>query len=210
MQAHFSALQPTSVRLLTEKTNPARSRGIAFVEFADFARMKTCLAKFHHTEFPDPAAGADATRRINVELTAGGGGNKSEGRQEKIRAKNAKLNEERARRMAAEEEAKRAKKDGGAAAGEKKEEGSGEGEEAREELEEGWIHPSRRAHVPGRENDYQSQEVPETSTGGGGGGGGGGFAGGRFRGGGGRGGGGRGGRGGRGGGKRGAPRGRRS
>lgn len=205
MQAHFSALQPTSVRLLTEKTNPARSRGIAFVEFADFARMKTCLAKFHHTEFPDPSG---EPRRINVELTAGGGGNKSEGRQEKIRAKNAKLNEERARRMAAEEEAKRAKKDGGT---DKKEDGGAgaggeEGGEAREELEEGWIHPSRRAHVPGRENDYQSQEVPETSTGGDGGG----FGGGRFRGGGGRGGGGRGGRGGRGGGKRGAPRGRRS
>lgn len=160
--------------------------------------MKTCLSKFHHTEFTDAAG---STRRINVELTAGGGGAKSVERQEKIRAKNVKLNEERARRIAAEEEEKRngAEKEG---AGEGEGE-AGSKEEAREDIEEGWIHPSRRAHVPGRDNHYQSQEVPETN----GGGGGGGFAGGRFRGGGGR--GGRGGR--RGGGRRGGPaRGRRS
>lgn len=61
LTAHFAALQPTSVRLLTERDDPKKSRGIAFVEFDRFDRMKTCLEKFHHTEFEG--------RKINVELT---------------------------------------------------------------------------------------------------------------------------------------------
>lgn len=100
--------------------------------------MKTCLAKFHHTEFTDSQG---TMRRINVELTAGGGG-KTKERQDKIKEKNRKLNEERVRRMVAEEEAK--KTDGGA------KKVDVESQKEQEEREEGWIHPSRRAHVPGR------------------------------------------------------------
>lgn len=42
---------------------------------------------FHHTFFKK--------RQINVELTAGGGGNKSESRKEKLKVKNERLTEER-------------------------------------------------------------------------------------------------------------------
>lgn len=101
--------------------------------------MKTCLAKFHHTEFTD-ATGAQ--RRINVELTAGGGGNTG-ARMEKVKTKNAKLNEERARRIAKEEEEKAAgKKD--------REEVEKKRVAAVDTREDAFVHPSRRAHVPGR------------------------------------------------------------
>lgn len=138
VEAHFSSLAPSSVRLLTEKDNPTKSRGIAFIEFDHFSRMKTCLAKFHHTEFTDSAGNV---RKINVELTAGGGGKKGD-RMEKVKEKNFKLNEERARRIAKEEEEKR---NGGAkkAAEVKK-------EVVVDEREDAYVHPSRRAHVPGR------------------------------------------------------------
>jgi nucleolar protein 6 len=66
VREHFATLQPTSVRLLTQRDQPTKSRGIAFVEFAGYDHMKTCLKKFHHTEFDD---GKSAPRRINVELT---------------------------------------------------------------------------------------------------------------------------------------------
>jgi nucleolar protein 6 len=42
---------------------------------------------FHHTYFKK--------RQINVELTAGGGGNKSDARKEKLKVKNDRLTEER-------------------------------------------------------------------------------------------------------------------
>lgn len=64
--AHFAALHPASVRLLTEKADAAKSRGMAFVEFARFDHMQTALAKFHHSDFDD---GRSAPRKINVELT---------------------------------------------------------------------------------------------------------------------------------------------
>lgn len=66
VKRHFASLSPTSVRLLTSRDDPSRSRGIAFVEFSGYDRMRTCLAKFHHTEFDD---GVSPPRRINVELT---------------------------------------------------------------------------------------------------------------------------------------------
>lgn len=134
IEAHFAPLKPASVRLLTQRDDPTQSRGIAFVEFDHYSRMRTCLAKFHHTEL--------GGRRINVELTAGGGGAAAP-RMDKVRDKNRKLNEERARRIAKEEEEKRngtgaaAKKEAAAAA-------------AQDDREEQYVHPSRRAHVPGR------------------------------------------------------------
>jgi len=66
VREHFATLHPTSVRLLTQRDQPTKSRGIAFVEFGGYDHMKTCLKKFHHTEFSD---GKSAPRRINVELT---------------------------------------------------------------------------------------------------------------------------------------------
>ncbi|CDW98279.1 hypothetical protein [Sporisorium scitamineum] len=98
-----------SVRLLTRKADPnalaslpaskrksiakgkaqdptkPQSKGCAFVEFKSSEALRKAL-KFHHTMLEG--------RKINVELTAGGGG-KSETRQEKIKAKNAELDKER-------------------------------------------------------------------------------------------------------------------
>lgn len=98
-----------SVRLLTRKADPnalanlpaskrksiakgkaqdptkPQSKGCAFVEFKSSDALRKAL-KFHHTMLEG--------RKINVELTAGGGG-KSENRQEKIKAKNAELDKER-------------------------------------------------------------------------------------------------------------------
>ncbi|KAK4248827.1 hypothetical protein C7999DRAFT_13216 [Corynascus novoguineensis] len=133
VRAHFATLQPASVRLLTQRDDPSKSRGIAFVEFDRYDRMKTCLSKFHHTEFDD---GRSPPRRINVELTAGGGG-KTAARREKIKQKNAKLNEERAHRMQKEEEAKHEKAATATADG-----------KTQEQRDEESIHPSRRGRVP--------------------------------------------------------------
>jgi nucleolar protein 6 len=120
--------------------------------------MKTCLKLMHHSTFDD---GKSAPRKINVELTyvpfykshlnfffaqllferrlisidsAGGGGNTVE-RKSKIEAKNAKLNEERIRKIHEEEKAKLEK----AAADDKN------GNAA---IDESAIHPSRRGRVP--------------------------------------------------------------
>lgn len=143
---HFASIQPQSVRHSTEKgTN--KSKGFAFLEFANYDRMKTCLKLYHHSMFDSGVGGERGKRRINVELTAGGGGSKSEGRKEKLKEKNVRLNEQRQRRAEAEAKqekrkaAKEAKK-GGAA-------GADKGEEAPEAeadaaIPEG-IHPARLA-----------------------------------------------------------------
>ncbi|RYO79980.1 hypothetical protein DL766_006549 [Monosporascus sp. MC13-8B] len=159
--SHFAAVHPTSIRLLHSRTDPRRSRGIAFVEFARYDHMKTCLKTLHHSTMRVGAAASDGEqgkggkggkgqrgqgeegkfeeRKINVELTAGGGGNTGH-RRDKIRAKNAKLNEERARRAVAEAQERAAKK-------QKKQNGNG-GKDEGEGKEEADIHPSRRAQVP--------------------------------------------------------------
>ncbi|KAI0142089.1 hypothetical protein BJ166DRAFT_540732 [Pestalotiopsis sp. NC0098] len=142
VERHFTAVQPASIRLIHEKANPTKSRGIAFLEFAGYDRMKTCLKTMHHTTLK--CQGRDfrgrpklEERQINVELTAGGGGSKSEGRREKIKAKNEKLNDERQRR-AVEEEKQKIKKEQERLAKEGEKRGGDDG-----------IHPSRRAYVPG-------------------------------------------------------------
>ncbi|KAG8415347.1 hypothetical protein J3458_009202 [Metarhizium acridum] len=61
IKAHFASLKPISVRCMKNKDDDKPCRGIAFVEFANVWTMRTCLDKFHHTEFEG--------RRINVELT---------------------------------------------------------------------------------------------------------------------------------------------
>ena len=84
--------------------------------------MQLCLTKFHHSLFEG--------RKINVELTAGGGGN-TKARREKLGVRNAKLDEERKNRV---------EKEKAEAEGKKVEKGevSGGG---------GMMHPSRRGRM---------------------------------------------------------------
>ncbi|CAE6475087.1 unnamed protein product [Rhizoctonia solani] len=94
---HFSECKPApSIRLLTPKSRngkpqtavqAAKSKGCAFLEFSSHSAMQVAIRK-HHSEL--------AGRRINVELTAGGGGN-SDQRKEKLRTRNHTLNEQRKR-----------------------------------------------------------------------------------------------------------------
>lgn len=131
IKAHFASLDPVGVRCMSDPKDSKPCRGFAFVEFAKVWHMRTCLDKFHHSEFTD---GTSYPRRINVELTAGGGG-KTKQRQEKIKEKNVKLNENRAKRIERERIAK--------------EESSKANADRRPAGDDG-IHPSRRAHIPGK------------------------------------------------------------
>ncbi|CAO1616592.1 unnamed protein product [Jaminaea pallidilutea] len=107
IQAHFASHcgEKPTVRLLTTKSDPnklskskqksiakgkasdttVQSRGCGFVEFQTAQGLQKALG-LHHMLF--------GGRQINVELTAGGGGN-SEARSAKIKEKNKTLNEER-------------------------------------------------------------------------------------------------------------------
>jgi nucleolar protein 6 len=107
IESHFAKLAPTSVRHRTDKAT-GRSKGFAFLEFAGYDKMKTCLKLYHHSVF-DPQGSKDKPgeedndrkkrgRRINVELTVGGGGGRSKKRKEKIKGKNLKLGAEREQR----------------------------------------------------------------------------------------------------------------
>ncbi|RDL36064.1 uncharacterized protein BP5553_06676 [Venustampulla echinocandica] len=124
VRKHFASVKPISVRHLTQKDDPAKSKGCAFIEFDGYDHMKTCLKLFHHSMFDD---GISAARKINVELTAGGGGNTKD-RKAKIQNKNQKLNEQRVRRIKEEEKTKMGKREAA--------------------LDESGIHPSRRAQMP--------------------------------------------------------------
>ncbi|KAH7381750.1 hypothetical protein BKA64DRAFT_212057 [Cadophora sp. MPI-SDFR-AT-0126] len=129
VEKHFASIKPKSVRVPTEKGQAGKAKGFAFVEFEGYDHMKTCLKLFHHSLFND---GISAAREINVNLTAGGGGNTKE-RKGKIEEKNQKLDEERVRRRQEEEKAKFTKR----AEGVKK-----------DPIDESAIHPSRRGRVP--------------------------------------------------------------
>lgn len=81
--SHFKNANPDRIRIRKEK-------GIAFLEFDNDnqeiqSKMDTAL-RMHHLVIRN--------RKINVELTVGGGGN-SEFRQQKLKEKNAKFEEER-------------------------------------------------------------------------------------------------------------------
>ncbi|KAK9377335.1 uncharacterized protein V1513DRAFT_436074 [Lipomyces chichibuensis] len=87
LQIHLTASKPDVIRIPTEK-NTQKAKGFAFAEFTGqdaSKRMNVCL-RLHHTEFEG--------RRINVELTAGGGG-KGTTRKQKLKEKNEKLEAER-------------------------------------------------------------------------------------------------------------------
>ncbi|KAI5464285.1 hypothetical protein BGZ63DRAFT_401249 [Mariannaea sp. PMI_226] len=130
IKAHFASLSPASVRCMSDPNSDKPCRGIAFVEFSKVWHMRTCLDKFHHSMFND---GVSPPRRINVELTAGGGG-KTKNRQEKIREKNRKLDENRTKRIEREKTAK--------------EENRANGNSATQQYMEDSVHPSRRGFVP--------------------------------------------------------------
>jgi len=93
VENHFCKINPISVRVATEKGNSGKCRGFGFLEFQNYDRMQTCLKLYHHSSLDD---GKSPARRINVELTAGGGG-KSQTRKAKLEEKNRKLAEERDR-----------------------------------------------------------------------------------------------------------------
>lgn len=86
IQQLICADPPPVVRLLTPKTtSTAKSKGCAFLEFTHRNALQQALKK-HQTELDG--------RKINVELTAGGGG-KNEARLQKVKAKNRSLMDQR-------------------------------------------------------------------------------------------------------------------
>jgi nucleolar protein 6 len=102
IQAHFP-VPPISTRIPLKKSTNA-PQGYAFLEFEDSSALEKAL-RLHHTTL--------LGRKVNVELTAGGGG-KGEHRMGKIKVKNEGLEEERRKRA---EEEKKEKKDKGVAQG---------------------------------------------------------------------------------------------
>ncbi|KAF9934487.1 hypothetical protein FBU30_001981 [Linnemannia zychae] len=86
LEKHFESCgKISSVRVQTDKAT-GKGKGFAFMEFPDAEAMQKALF-FNKTLIKE--------RPINVELTAGGGGNKSAARKQKIAQKNEALNEER-------------------------------------------------------------------------------------------------------------------
>jgi nucleolar protein 6 len=146
IESHFAKLAPTAVRHRTDKST-GRSKGFAFLEFAGYDKMKTCLKLYHHSVF-DPHGSTDRPgeegndgkkrgRRINVELTVGGGGGRSKMRKEKIKGKNLKL--------AAERERRRRKGLQDAEEAEKKRQNAAADAEKENNMRD--VHPSRRSRV---------------------------------------------------------------
>jgi RNA recognition motif-containing protein len=81
---------PPTIRLLTPKSSApgkqaTKSKGCAFLEFSHRNALQQAL-KLHQTEIEG--------RRINVELTAGGGG-KSQSRLSKVKERNKELDGQR-------------------------------------------------------------------------------------------------------------------
>ncbi|KAH9960757.1 hypothetical protein BGW80DRAFT_1182116 [Lactifluus volemus] len=95
IQNHFAMCDPPpTVRLLTPKVTRAaatvtKSKGCAFLEFSTRPALQVAL-KLHQSELDG--------RRINVELTAGGGG-KGDARLTKVKARNKQLTAQRTRRL---------------------------------------------------------------------------------------------------------------
>ncbi|KAI5121137.1 hypothetical protein M0805_007135 [Coniferiporia weirii] len=89
--AHFAVCDPPpQVRLLTPKSSSAsKSKGCAFLEFSHRNALQQAL-KLHQSELDG--------RRINVELTAGGGG-KSEKRIDKLKERNRGLATQRTKTL---------------------------------------------------------------------------------------------------------------
>lgn len=119
MLAHFKNSNPDRMRIRNDK-------GIAFLEFdndsKEIQRKMELALRMHHSTMRN--------RKINVELTVGGGGN-SEARKTKLQDKNSKLLTERRERIKQEEQQNKSK--GGA---------NNKGDDENENGTSG-IHPSR-------------------------------------------------------------------
>ncbi|TBU39083.1 hypothetical protein BD309DRAFT_929594 [Dichomitus squalens] len=95
VEQHFSKCDPPpTVRLMTPKPSATskpsvKSKGFAFVEFKHRNALQQGL-KLHQSELEG--------RKINVELTAGGGGN-SEHRLEKVKQRNKGLHDQRKKQL---------------------------------------------------------------------------------------------------------------
>ncbi|TDH69074.1 hypothetical protein CCR75_001680 [Bremia lactucae] len=74
IRKHFAEAGEITLRMLTDKKTK-KFKGMAFIEVKDNKALGAALSR-HHTLL--------LGRRINVELTAGGGGKKSEIRRQKI------------------------------------------------------------------------------------------------------------------------------
>ncbi|ORX40126.1 hypothetical protein BD324DRAFT_679179 [Kockovaella imperatae] len=166
IQDHFTEAvgHKPAVRLLTTKStpkSPAQSRGIAFLELATSAELQACL-KLHHSML--------ANRRINVELTAGGGG-KSKGRKDKIKERNERVGGQRARKAEKEAELEADGETGGnghggngldqretGTSGQKRKRGSERHEESRTEVQDGVrVRGGRRKRVKDGIQDSSSR-----------------------------------------------------
>lgn len=125
-----------------------KSKGYAFLEFANYDRMKTCLKLFHHSMFDSGVGGERGQRRINVELTAGGGGGGAD-RKEKLKVKNARLEEQRKTRAETEAKVQKRKEKKGIKDGPAGRRDKGPAEEkveaAKAEAPTEGIHPARLA-----------------------------------------------------------------
>jgi len=156
LQEHFKKLMPFTLRHRTDPKTK-KSKGFAFLEFENYDRMKTCLKLYHHSMF-DPAEAiqggmgrgkSKGPRRINVELTAGGGG-KAEGRKDKIRVKNVRLEDQRRRRLELEKKQKAGdERKNGAARKKQQAKGAPDVGAAPVEEDAGAMHPSRLARMTG-------------------------------------------------------------
>jgi len=153
IEKHFASITPASTRHITDPQTK-KSKGYAFLEFSNFDRMKTCLKLYHHSTFDTGIGGEKGKRRINVELTAGGGGSKSEGRKEKLKEKNQRLEEQRQRRAEAlqKQEKRKAQKEGRAKKAPAAQAGKPEPDEVEGAVEEdadSGMHPARLARLQG-------------------------------------------------------------
>ncbi|CAN6637675.1 nucleolar protein 6 [Trichomonascus vanleenenianus] len=116
LKEHFAAAEPNLVR-------PRKDKGFAFIEFEgnEAVRRMNVALRLHHSTFK--------YRKINVELTAGGGGN-TERRRQKVRQRNEKFREELNEKL--KEERKAAEKKGN-------DKNAGNDDDG--------VHPSRRKHL---------------------------------------------------------------
>jgi nucleolar protein 6 len=135
---HFAKVHPASIRLMTDKST-GKSKGFCFLDFDGYDKMKTCLKLYHHSVMQDGKKG----RKINVELTAGGGGN-TDSRKAKIQTKNEKLHDERQRRREHEEKQAQRKevKEAKSGKGKDAEKTNGAVQPPADDMRAG-IHPSR-------------------------------------------------------------------
>ncbi|KAL9126588.1 MAG: hypothetical protein Q9217_004380 [Psora testacea] len=127
---HFAKVQPKSIRHRTDKVT-GKSKCFAFLEFDGYDRMKACLKLYHHSSFDD---GMSPARKLNVELTVGGGGARSTDRKAKLKEKNKRLSQQRQRRAQEEQHVKTLEAD--------KETPTASA------VNDGAVHPSRMSRVP--------------------------------------------------------------